>query len=1114
LIFAVNFTCPPAGCASLPKDFNFNNIVIYLPPEFEPPVQWTSGDTSNVITTVTDDYANIKVHQTDLTDPFGPGWWAVFVRGSIDFLRSQGFSEWYYLRLNGMIAPLVAGRYFFKIFVNSTFPVRSSISSSGAITPLVTTMPVENWPVLLVKGEEDPAILSGTIRYGGSNATLYNVPIQASGRVIASGVALDPSTDTLTGRRVEAWGFFNASANGHYEVEGVAPGIYNVYVSAAGFPEIVVAENLTIYEGQSIREDFHVVPGPVVRGEIFSKNGLGLLSWPSRRPVYIEIYDSNAWSNLENATWDQEHLKSISPINFTSLPYTSYVYGNAVWKTTIQPFDTPPKPRMVAFPWEGPVSYYAYTEPPLSTVTPKDPFGVANGVGPAQVWWVDPSGFPTGGGDSNSFGLGSTPTSFRWQFGVEGLFGVPSNLDGHVPQALATWVDGLSAGSYYLRAWVSQYVQTDASGAFEDYRFTIEPGEFAPDVFVPVDLRLGGTINVTVHFHDLPGLISDSPIGGPDPGRYIIAEAYDASTNAYSAFNFTFLASRNRTGSVALSGFGMAGPNNFIAPGGAGTFGMKYSLLRYRNIRDYGLVPGSYILKIYTRGYLQLSSLQVSVVATSTIHVSLAMIRGAGLNITLYSKDYENPTVFRSWAWPSSRISVIPSRSDGTEYGLVRVWNRTTWISPTQPSGEISLPFPGSNIRIEYNGSTRLEVFGPDSAVPPTPTESAIEGEAAVRGLFNVAGFLWSSGLYRNSFEISTVALPTDVYSIRAFTYGYVQEQPPLTYASTGSQADIAVYLTIGVNLTLLIKFKREALFTSNPFNMSMRVRVYNELGQLVAATETSSAFPPPFSVNYVPSGATEVQWTIAGFHSYTEIDQAHYRAYGIAGAPDYAGGWTVELDTVNMYSPHTFFPPVDGLLLGESYHTVDDFGTGFVGNEFAFNHLGPWEQKGIIQILNAHMSGEASIETSLNLRGLVRGTVVGSTFDVGARTISWAQINFTNPNITETHYSYDGFYEAYLNGGNYNLTVTAWTNKGEAYRQISFAVTIPDGSRTSVNIFLDRSGVPIPEVEGTSLLLIPILASAIGTISSLRAKKTLRRPKASAGSKSKLPPSPRGVRK
>ncbi len=54
-------------------------------------------------------------------------------------------------------------------------------------------MPAENWPVMLVKGEVDPGIIEGTVRYGAWNQALYNFPIQLPGRVRAVGIADDPT---------------------------------------------------------------------------------------------------------------------------------------------------------------------------------------------------------------------------------------------------------------------------------------------------------------------------------------------------------------------------------------------------------------------------------------------------------------------------------------------------------------------------------------------------------------------------------------------------------------------------------------------------------------------------------------------------------------------------------------------------------------------------------------------------------------------------------------------------------------------------------------------------------------------------------------------------------
>ena len=114
--------------------------------------------------------------------------------------------EWYYVRINGVLAPSIAGRYFFKmcsglLFTNVAkkwiIPVREGKSRS--ISPYRIAVhkfiPTENWPVLLVKGEVDPGIITGTIRYAGYNQSLYSQPIKEAGKVYAKMTTrLDPYT--------------------------------------------------------------------------------------------------------------------------------------------------------------------------------------------------------------------------------------------------------------------------------------------------------------------------------------------------------------------------------------------------------------------------------------------------------------------------------------------------------------------------------------------------------------------------------------------------------------------------------------------------------------------------------------------------------------------------------------------------------------------------------------------------------------------------------------------------------------------------------------------------------------------------------------------------------
>src|SRR5208282_6088524 len=152
LIFALNATAHtnPGGCAvpagtcldqigaNGPGDrLGWSGVTIFLPPGFTMPTM----DGSNVVTTVTNSYANIQVYKVSPYDRYAPGWTAVNIwtdggesaasqqscsTGSGNsctyynhqFINFTSEGEWYYFRINGVTAPNVAGRYFFKILLS------------------------------------------------------------------------------------------------------------------------------------------------------------------------------------------------------------------------------------------------------------------------------------------------------------------------------------------------------------------------------------------------------------------------------------------------------------------------------------------------------------------------------------------------------------------------------------------------------------------------------------------------------------------------------------------------------------------------------------------------------------------------------------------------------------------------------------------------------------------------------------------------------------------------------------------------------------------------------------------------------------------------------------
>ncbi len=893
LIIGLNFTNPCAfgwndidnTCLSgVGYKANYTGMTVYIPPEFDLSALAISSYNPGLIQTTFGANANdvAMIWRASSTDPWGPGWWIISVYGDLHWWPQHDYREWYYMRINDVVAPKIAGKYFLKVFLNDQFfnfvypgmprnlivngqqcavcnqgpasnPSYSTVPYSG---PTNATVPLENWPVLLVKGEIDPAVVTGTIRYGSFNETLYGNPIDLPGRVKAVGVAIDPyrSGNVTTGRAVEARGYFNASARGHFEVEGVAAGIYDFYASAAGYPEQLIASKVLILPGQSLHEDGYVNPGAVVDGQVFSKHLFGEEPWPTAlRPVYIEIYTNDDYSS--------DHLATFSPLNFTHQPYMAYDWDY------FAPNPTKPTPRPVAFPWSAPFaswgsSYYEeyFHAPPLSpnynshlpltcggTV---DLCSKPNGIGPAEYWWVDGGGrFTNGGG----------PASFIFRFGVKGVYGAPTEFDGHIPQSFATWVNGLTPNRYWIRVWINGYVQTLQDGVtLDEVHFDISNGDWAGDVFILIDLRIASSIIVTAHFHDQPNTQQECPINGcvgneatglSRGNRFLIAELRD-SAGTLVGMNFTHILANQSSATVEVNGFGMIGPD---------TVGIKYSYFIYQGDRDYGLPAGTYRIYLYMRGYIedQVGSASVTL-SGNPASLSDHMYRGARLNITVYSVDWEVPRVERPWQFPGAAFRLYVANSRGRTIGYVGYTSFETGgregeparqpacytqstTPPFCPTGSPQVTAPrdqiGSTIVVNsWDGSIATESDTP--GIPP----GQVQFGGGYTPPWDIGGFLIGPYDYRydqpDNFTAND-ALKTGTYSAYAFTYGYVQRRDFGVYAVAGATSDVELDLLRGVNITLKIPFMDEGILKPTQFNMSMRVRIFDENGNLVATASS-----------------------------------------------------------------------------------------------------------------------------------------------------------------------------------------------------------------------------------------------------------------------------------
>jgi hypothetical protein len=256
-----------------------------------------------------------------------------------------------------------------------------------------------------------------------------------------------------------------------------------------------------------------------------------------------------------------------------------------------------------------------------------------------------------------------------------------------------------------------------------------------------------------------------------------------------------------------------------------------------------------------------------------------------------------------------------------------------------------------------------------------------------------------------------------------------------------------------------------------------------------------------------------------------------YFPNYGISGAPDYTGGWSAEVDFVPWYMNNTavqtlwgvqpfpanlfgglvgpvltngaqYYPPVDGLLMGESYHIIpgttatsgisrtEDVALtktgGGRGASMAPNHLGPYSQEGVWQIAGTHLSGEASAVNEVDLNGLVEGYALAFTWSNEFRPLSWGTITVTGaglPSSGLSFYTYDSLYQAYLPATATGIGSNAYkfTLSSPGTVAQSWTVAVSSGmTGVGQNVYLEQSNIPVPEFNGLAVVAISALAASL----------------------------------
>jgi hypothetical protein len=1167
---------------------------VWIPPEFQ------GIKKENIVTSISNDWGNIgSTSKSNVEATHFPNRWTRVRVNSDSALTGLNSGQyivfgnatfgdvWVYVRVNDVIAPTIAGKYFFKIGLRvrggDAYPGFNTNVNSGDYIWLgdpekpygsFNTNGVPNWPVLLVKGEVDPAYADGTIRYGGyHSSSYYGQPLQLPGRVRFVGRAIDPFTLQPTDRPVEARGYFNATANGHFEVEGIAPGIYDIYASAAGYPERLIQSQVTILKGQSYHIDAYLTPGVVIEGEVFSKCGTGEVNWvtwqqsptddTNHQDIKIEIYKVGSVPTAVGTVCSvtEENIEGITCRTATeALVWSPVDRTEEGWGDFVHTFGDGDGPG----PWDSQFAWPGYGGEATMGVHPM-------GVGPAQDWQVL-----------------NTQANFHWQMGDKGLYGVPTLFDGHVPQLPATYVDGLPAGSYEVRAFTYGYVQTKVDGiTFEHVTFIIPDVEWPGDIYIPFDLRLNNYIKKTVHFHDVPGTLAEDPVPGTPnvDGRHLYMEAVDAQDGIWG-WKVNYVNAGETNEDIYTRGIRAQSMSYWGDDAG----------------RNYGIPSGTYTIKAYMYGYVEQVFEKVTIgLCGSEIAISDHLYRGVMFNVTFYSKDWQHPTVDKPWKYKD-------------EWIYLQIWKDGKQLVGEGIHGK--------------NGNTYNEPGGDSwtsdgTGLPLVPAGSVVNTRfRVIQGDYvqNVLGQNWNDDLPASARTFATLyyegqeadnaddedpgyypmSFESGLYEFIGLTYGYVMQMDPVTrtakpfqlYATKGGVANIPIKLIVGVQIPLIIRFKHEQIFEHLRFNSTVRVRIFDDQDNLVgewftsnsingtdpvlsdpyilaadprvwhggniikgtpesalpcgslpsqtqalhnilgpgyshAVYDTTSGFPGIESMNYVPRSTEMLNITICGlpdpyvcgsgvYYANNGFDRVFdvapwtpgkYGApgapYGINGQPWYTGGYYVETEVVpfgrDVDNLHTYtangleiydgwYPPVAGLLYGESC-TIDPRTGMLYPWAIAVNHIGPYQQRVHVTLPGAHLGGESSGIFELDLLGLARGVVYSYTWCDDWRTTSWISVLFSGAAGTFTIPTWDGVYEAYLPAGTWSMKVVPWTDAGQGYHAQSFTLAVSDGQVGGYNVYLEESGIPIPEYTTPLIVLASALAAALTILKRRRRK-------------------------
>lgn len=581
---------------------NYSSIDVYIPPEFGGLDQ---GDTSNVWTNATNDYNLISVRIMDQWDARAPGWWRVRVSSVTS--PKAGYDEYgMALRLFNLTAPSVAGRYFFKVFLNET-----------------TSIGAKNFPTVVVEADINPAYISGTVRYGGPDLKRYGAPLDKPGKVLASGLTPD-------GRRVEAVAYFNGSARGSYTLYGLAEGTYNLTFSASGFPPLTLDRPISVHRGQSLEGiDAYISEGLIANITIWSKCRGRPIPWSEPLPIAVELLDMGLRSVARTSppgTPSPFHITDPNScahaLSVDATEYTGHVPQDyAAYVSGIPPGDY--YVRAYVYGYIQTRDYVISAHNKTSSIDLQMDIQRSGWLN-ITLNFKDLPGSKAPSRSNEAILVRARAYDSQGRLSAFNASRVIPNYNGSIV------LRGLRAyrGSYDYGLPPGDYwIEVDAGGYLQIEPLVATVGSGCQPTKVSLEMVRGGRLNVTITSMDWERPRIPRPWA--HPGSRISVEVINQLGEVVAILNATQTASAS---SVTLEYWG------------------SYT----------GLKPGNYMLMAYTVGYIQRSPVFVPVNFNSTSHVEIDLERGVDIDLAVVLKEEGIPR--RIDGYPPIRVEVY----DGT----------------------------------------------------------------------------------------------------------------------------------------------------------------------------------------------------------------------------------------------------------------------------------------------------------------------------------------------------------------------------------------------------------------------------------------------------------------